>query len=58
MEFKGKLVFDNSKPDGTMRKLLGVCKIKAVGWKAEVDLDKGFDITIKNYPSTSPCNYY
>lgn len=49
MGFKGQLVFDSSKPDGTMRKLLDVSKIKALGWKPEVDLNKGLDISIKSY---------
>lgn len=51
MGFKGQLVFDSSKPDGTMRKLLDVTKIKALGWKPEIDLNKGLDIAIDTYLS-------
>ncbi len=51
MGFKGDLVFDTSKPDGTMRKLLDVSKIKALGWKPEISLDMGLDIAIKAYLS-------
>lgn len=51
MGFKGQLVFDSSKPDGTMRKLLDVTKIKALGWKPEIDLNKGLDIAIETYIS-------
>jgi GDP-L-fucose synthase len=51
MGFSGQLVFDSSKPDGTMRKLLDVSKIKALGWKPEMSLDKGLDIAIKAYLS-------
>ena len=39
--FKGKLVYDTSKPDGTMRKLLDVNRIKSLGWQPSVDLKTG-----------------
>ncbi len=41
--FKGRFVFNSSKPDGTMRKLTDVSKINAMGWKAEVDLSSGIE---------------
>lgn len=39
--FRGKIVFDSSKPDGTPRKLLDVKKLSAMGWKAKVSLRDG-----------------
>jgi GDP-L-fucose synthase len=39
--FKGRLVFDTSKPDGTPRKLLDVSRIAATGWQATVQLEDG-----------------
>ena len=30
--FKGRLVFDNSKPDGTPRKLLDIGRLSRLGW--------------------------
>lgn len=39
--FKGRLSFDRSKPDGTLRKLLDVSRIKALGWQASIDLEEG-----------------
>lgn len=39
--YKGELVWDVSKPDGTPRKLLDVSKIHKLGWKNSVNLDKG-----------------
>lgn len=39
--FKGDLVFDSSKPDGTPRKLLDVGKLNQLGWKAKVGLRDG-----------------
>ncbi|MBM5572348.1 MULTISPECIES: GDP-L-fucose synthase family protein [Deefgea] len=39
--FEGELVFDASKPDGTMRKLQDVSKLHAMGWKANTDFVSG-----------------
>lgn len=39
--FEGKLVFDTSKPDGTMRKVMDVSKIKGLGWTPKVGLHTG-----------------
>jgi GDP-L-fucose synthase len=39
--FAGKLVFDASKLDGTMRKLLEVSRLKVLGWQAQIDLEYG-----------------
>ena len=36
--FKGKIVYDHSKPDGTPRKLLDVSRINSLGWKAKTEL--------------------
>jgi len=43
--FKGKVVFDTSRPDGAMRKLLDSRKIKKLGWKANVSLEEGIKRT-------------
>ncbi len=39
--FKGEIVWDTTKPDGTPRKLLDVSRIKALGWKPEIGLEEG-----------------
>ena len=39
--FKGELVFDTSKPDGTPRKLLDVSRLKQLGWEAKIGLREG-----------------
>jgi nucleoside-diphosphate-sugar epimerase len=39
--FKGNLVFDSSKPDGTPRKLMDVSRLASLGWKARVTLEDG-----------------
>ena len=39
--YKGKIVFDKSKPNGTIRKLLDCSKLKKLGWKAKIKLQQG-----------------
>jgi len=41
IEFKGELVFNTNKPDGTMRKLTDVSKLNDLGWKHTVELEEG-----------------
>lgn len=41
VDYRGKIVFDSSKPDGTPRKLLDVSKMKTLGWEASIGLDEG-----------------
>ncbi|QHS62003.1 GDP-L-fucose synthase [Chitinophaga agri] len=39
--YKGNLVFDTTKPDGTPRKLMDVSKLHSFGWKAKISLEEG-----------------
>ena len=39
--FKGEINWDTTRPDGTPRKLLDVTRIRALGWKPDVDLRRG-----------------
>jgi GDP-L-fucose synthase len=39
--FKGQLVWDATKPDGTPRKLMDVSRLAALGWKASITLEAG-----------------
>jgi GDP-L-fucose synthase len=39
--FKGEIKHDLSKPDGTLRKLLDVSKVKQLGWKPKIGLEEG-----------------
>lgn len=39
--FRGRLVYDLSKPDGTPRKLLDVSRLRALGWAPRVNLREG-----------------
>ena len=47
--YQGRFVQDTSKPDGTMRKIMDVSKIRNLGWKPEVDLHRGIALAYKNY---------
>ena len=47
--YKGRLVFDTSKPDGTPRKLLDVSKLHKMGWKHTVELHEGLDIAYRDF---------
>ncbi len=39
--FRGEIVFDTSKPDGMMRKVLDVSRVQSLGWKPTVSLTEG-----------------
>jgi GDP-L-fucose synthase len=41
VDFKGRIVYDHSKPDGTPRKLLDVSRMCALGWRARTGLREG-----------------
>ena len=47
--FTGKLVFDESKPDGTMQKLLDVKKINKLGWKHSIAILDGIAATCTDF---------
>ena len=50
--FKGKILWDNNKPDGTLRKVLDNQKILNLGWKPMISLDEGLTKTIEWYKQT------
>lgn len=43
--FKGELVFDTTKPDGTPRKILDVARLDVLGWQASISLEQGLKET-------------
>ena len=52
--FRGSLRFDNSKPDGTPRKLLDSTRINALGWKPRTPIDEGIALAYRNFLSRYP----
>lgn len=51
MNYKGDLVFNTNQPDGTMRKLLDITRIKEMGWAPQVSLKEGLKTAIDFYLS-------
>ena len=49
VDFKGEILWDESKPDGTPRKLLDISKLNHLGWKAKTSLKKGIELTLESY---------
>ncbi len=47
--FEGQIEFDSTKPDGTMKKLLDVSKIKELGWEPEMGLIDGVGNSVRFY---------
>ena len=47
--YKGKIVFDKSKPNGTIRKLLDCSKLKKLGCKAKIKLQQGIKESYLHY---------
>jgi GDP-L-fucose synthase len=51
VDFKGRLVFDHSKPDGTPRKLLNINRMTALGWRAQTSFEEGLRKTYADFLS-------
>ena len=49
--FKGAVVFDRTKPDGTPRKLMDVSLLSKLGWNASVSLKSGLEHSYADYLS-------
>jgi GDP-L-fucose synthase len=49
VEYKGQLIFDIMKPDGTPRKLMDSTKINKLGWRHKISLNQGISLTIKEF---------
>ncbi len=47
--YEGRLIFDKTKPDGTMRKLMDVSRLASLGWKSEISLEEGLVATYDWY---------
>ena len=49
IEYKGKIEWDLTKPDGTPKRMLDSTKLFKLGWKPKITLDEGLEKTIKWY---------
>lgn len=49
VDYRGRIVFDTSKPDGTPRKLLDVTRLTGLGWRPRIDFREGLAATFAWY---------
>ena len=49
--FDGKIIFDHSKPDGTLRKLMDISLLSKLGWKARTSLKTGLEFSYADFLS-------
>ena len=56
VNYNGKILWDKSKPDGTLRKLLDISKIYKLGFRPKISLDDGIRQTIKEFRSLKNIN--
>lgn len=47
--YRGRIIYDTSKPDGTPRKLLDTSRLVALGWRSRIDLREGIEGTYQWY---------
>ncbi|MGN6618801.1 MAG: GDP-L-fucose synthase family protein [Ilyomonas sp.] len=47
--YKGAITFDETKPDGTPRKIIDSSKLNDLGWKPSVTLEKGIEIAYQDF---------
>jgi len=49
LNFKGEMIFDTTKPDGTPRKLMDVSKLHNLGWKHKTELSDGIALAYQDF---------
>lgn len=47
--YQGDILFDTSKPDGTMRKLMDSNRLNGMGWQPKIDLKKGLELAYQDF---------
>jgi GDP-L-fucose synthase len=50
--YKGRIVLDATKPDGTPRKILDVSKLHALGWRHRISLKEGLRMVYDDFKTT------
>jgi GDP-L-fucose synthase len=51
--FKGEILWDSSKPDGTPRKLMDSSRLTALGWRPKIDLETGIALAYQDFLKTA-----
>jgi GDP-L-fucose synthase len=49
VDYKGKIKFDKTKPDGSPRKLMNSDALKKMGWQSKVDLARGLEMAYQDF---------
>ena len=49
VKYDGDIIFDDTKRDGTPRKLMNIDLLKKLGWEAKVSLNEGLRKTYEDY---------
>lgn len=57
INYKGEVIYDNSKPDGTPSKLMDSSLANELGWKPKISLKKGMQLTIQDFLNNSNLTY-
>ncbi|XDZ65377.1 GDP-L-fucose synthase family protein [Alphaproteobacteria bacterium LSUCC0684] len=47
--YKGRIIYDSRKPDGTPRKLMDSSRLNTLGWQASITLEEGLDSAYKDF---------
>ncbi len=47
--YKGEIIFDTTKPDGTYQKLLDLTRIHSLGWRHQTELEEGIKMTYEEF---------
>jgi len=51
--FKGEILWDTTRPDGTPRKLMDSSRLFALGWKPRIDLETGIRLACEDFVARS-----
>jgi GDP-L-fucose synthase len=54
--YRGELVFDSTKPDGTPRKLMDSTRLHALGYKHKISLKEGIALTYEDFKNNIRVN--
>jgi GDP-L-fucose synthase len=49
LDYRGEILLDSTKPDGTPRKLMDSSRMRALGWQPRTDLPSGIALAYQDY---------
>lgn len=49
VDFRGKIIWDDTKPDGTPRRVLNNSRVRSLGWRPRVSLTRGLELTYEDF---------